>query len=218
MLVADVTPTHVGQLSPDGQWRWDGAAWRPVSAPLPAWASTKLRSTATWAAVAFVLAIGLLADQALRTGTFGLAASLTFLLVALAAGESLAAVAGRHRRRPAARGRGLAGGARFDLRPGRERRGRALVPRRYPAVRGRRFCRPPDPPIARSRQLCRSLCPRHLDRLAHRRPVGRAPGVRRPCLCIFLQPEHRPRALSARRLLHHGRLVRRGGTAAPGRV
>jgi len=82
--VADVTPTHVGQLSPDGRWRWDGAAWRPVATDLPAWASTKLRSTATWAALAFVVATGLLADQALRTGKFGLAASVTFLIGAFA--------------------------------------------------------------------------------------------------------------------------------------
>jgi len=82
--VADVTPTPVGQLSPDGRWRWDGAAWRPVATDLPAWASTKLRSTATWAALAFVVATGLLADQALRTGKFSLAASVTFLIGAFA--------------------------------------------------------------------------------------------------------------------------------------
>jgi len=80
--VADVTPALVGQLSPDGRWRWDGTAWRPVSADLPAWASTKLRTTATWSAVGLVVAIGLVADQALRTGRFGLAASLTFLIAA----------------------------------------------------------------------------------------------------------------------------------------
>ena len=84
LLVADVTPTEVGQLSPDGRWRWDGAAWRPVSVVLPAWAGTKLRSTATWASVAFVLAVGLTADQAFRTGKFGLATSLTFVIGAFA--------------------------------------------------------------------------------------------------------------------------------------
>ncbi len=83
-LVADVTPTPVGQLSPDGRWRWDGAAWRPLAADLPAWASTKLRSTATWAAVAFVLAAGVMADQALRNGKFGLATSFTLLIAAFA--------------------------------------------------------------------------------------------------------------------------------------
>jgi hypothetical protein len=83
-LVADVIPTHVGQLSPDGRWRWDGTAWRAVAAPLPPWASLKLRAGATWAAVAFAFLIGLFADQALRNGRFGLAASLTFVIAAVA--------------------------------------------------------------------------------------------------------------------------------------
>jgi hypothetical protein len=74
----------VGQLSPDGRWRWDGAAWRPVATDLPSWASVRLRATATWATVAFVLLIGLIADQALRTGKFGLAASLTLAIAAVA--------------------------------------------------------------------------------------------------------------------------------------
>ncbi len=39
---------------------------------------------ATWAALASALIVGLLADQALRSGTFGLAASLTFVAAALA--------------------------------------------------------------------------------------------------------------------------------------
>jgi hypothetical protein len=81
--VADVTPVHVGQLSPDGRWRWDGTAWQP-HVPSPAWLSTSLRSGATWASVVAVLLIGLLVDQWLRTGTFGIAASLAFIVAALA--------------------------------------------------------------------------------------------------------------------------------------
>jgi len=81
--VADVTPVQVGQLSPDGRWRWDGTAWQPVI-PTPTWLSTTLRSRATWATVGAVLLIGLLADQWLRTGSFGIAASLTFIFGALA--------------------------------------------------------------------------------------------------------------------------------------
>ncbi|HEY3085121.1 MAG TPA: DUF4173 domain-containing protein, partial [Candidatus Dormibacteraeota bacterium] len=66
-------------------WRWDGTAWRPVSeAPLPAWSSVKLRSNATWAAVVAALLVGLAADQALRNGRFGLAASTTFIGAAFA--------------------------------------------------------------------------------------------------------------------------------------
>jgi hypothetical protein len=83
--VADASPTQVGQLSPDGRWRWDGTAWRPVSeAPLPAWSSPKLRANATWAAVVASLLLGFVADQALRNGRFGLAASATFIAAALA--------------------------------------------------------------------------------------------------------------------------------------
>jgi hypothetical protein len=77
--VADTTPAHVGQLSADRLWRWDGTAWVPVEpAPVPAWAATAIRRHATWAAPVAALAVGVLADQALRTGTFGLAATLTF--------------------------------------------------------------------------------------------------------------------------------------------
>ena len=80
--MADVTPVHVGQVSPDGRWRWDGTAWQP-HIPNPAWLSTRLRSHATWASVAVAVLIGLLVDQWLRTGTFGIAASLTFIAAAL---------------------------------------------------------------------------------------------------------------------------------------
>ena len=83
--MSDATPTHVGQLSPDGRWRWDGRTWRSADAtPPPAWATAKLRSSATWAAPIAALAVGILADQSLRTGTFGLAASLTLIAAAVA--------------------------------------------------------------------------------------------------------------------------------------
>ncbi len=82
--MADVSPARVGQLSPDGLWRWDGAAWRPVSAPLPAWATARVRTNATWAAVMAAVMVGLAADQALRNGSSGVAAALTFAIAALA--------------------------------------------------------------------------------------------------------------------------------------
>ena len=55
-----------------------------VPAPLPPWASVKLRGQASWLMLAAALLIGLVADQALRTGTFGLAASVAIGLIALA--------------------------------------------------------------------------------------------------------------------------------------
>ena len=82
--MADVTPTHVGQVSADGRWRWDGSAWQPVEAlTVPAWAHATVRLNATWAAAGFALLIGLVADQWLRTGVFGLAASATLLIGAV---------------------------------------------------------------------------------------------------------------------------------------
>ena len=84
--MADVTPDRVGQLSPDGRWRWDGAAWcavEPVS--LPAWASTRVAWSAGSTAVAAALVVGLLADQAMRTGRIGLGATLTSMVGALVA-------------------------------------------------------------------------------------------------------------------------------------
>src|SRR5256886_7654370 len=79
----------IGQLSPDGRFRWDGTAWMPtaepyVPAPLPAWASVKVRGRASWLMLAAALLIGLVSDQALRTGTFGLAASAAIVLIAVA--------------------------------------------------------------------------------------------------------------------------------------
>jgi len=77
--------THIGQLSSDGLWRWDGASWRPAApGPLPRWLNRELKGKATWLTLVAALAVGLVADQALRVGTFGLAASLTLALIALA--------------------------------------------------------------------------------------------------------------------------------------
>ena len=81
--MADVTPAPVGQLSADGRWRWDGAAWQPVIRS-PSWANTTLRARATWATVVAALLVGLLADQWLRTGAFGLAGSATLIVAAVA--------------------------------------------------------------------------------------------------------------------------------------
>ena len=80
--MADVTPAHPGQLSADGRWRWDGAAWQPVI-PSPSWATTTLRSRATWATLVAALVVGFLADQWLRSGAFGLAASATLIAGAI---------------------------------------------------------------------------------------------------------------------------------------
>jgi uncharacterized protein DUF4153 len=84
-FMADVS---TGLLSPDGRWRWDGTAWRSTAAPsdplsMPVWASIKLRADATWPMLGAALAVGLISDQALRAGTFGLAASATVALLPL---------------------------------------------------------------------------------------------------------------------------------------
>jgi Domain of unknown function (DUF4173) len=85
VLMSGEAYSHIGQLSSDGQWRWDGASWRPVVArPLPQWFNLKLKAEATWLTLAAAVAAGLVADQALRSGTFGLAASLTLALIAFA--------------------------------------------------------------------------------------------------------------------------------------
>jgi hypothetical protein len=81
--------THVGRLSPDGRWRWDGSTWAPVApgaavSPPPAWASLAVRAQATWWVVAAALIVGLATDQALRVGVFGLGASLAIAGTALA--------------------------------------------------------------------------------------------------------------------------------------
>jgi hypothetical protein len=61
---------------------------------LPGWINLKLRSHASWAAVAGAVLAGLLADQALRSGSFGLAASATVVAGAF----MLATVGGLKRR------------------------------------------------------------------------------------------------------------------------
>jgi hypothetical protein len=81
--------SHVGQLSTDGKWRWDGFSWQPASSaptyhPLPQWLSMKLRANATWLSLAAAVVIGLTVDQALRAGAFGLAATATIAFTALA--------------------------------------------------------------------------------------------------------------------------------------
>ena len=77
--------SHIGQLSSDGNWRWDGGSWRPVvPRPLPHWLNLKLKSESTWLTLVAAVATGLVADQAVRSGTFGLAASLTLALIAFA--------------------------------------------------------------------------------------------------------------------------------------
>jgi len=50
---------------------------------MPAWASIKLRADATWPLLGAALVVGLIGDQALRTGTFGLAASVAVALLPL---------------------------------------------------------------------------------------------------------------------------------------
>src|SRR5580698_3953919 len=77
--------SHIGQLSSDGMWRWDGASWRRVvPRALRGWLNRKLEARATWLTLVAAVAVGLVADQALRVATFGLAASLTLALIALA--------------------------------------------------------------------------------------------------------------------------------------
>src|SRR5579859_2025351 len=92
-MVSDAGSNYVGQLSADGRWRWDGAAWTPVASAsglgLPAWLNLRMRASPTWAMVISAVVIGLLVDQALRAGTFGLAAVATIvgasLLIAIVA-------------------------------------------------------------------------------------------------------------------------------------
>ena len=81
--MSDDAGAHIGQLSPDRTWRWDGTAWMPVNVKVPAWASLKLRVRPTWRVVASALAVGLLADQALRVGSVGLGASVALACVTL---------------------------------------------------------------------------------------------------------------------------------------
>src|SRR5258708_28523080 len=85
VLMSGESYSHIGQLSSDGLWRWDGASWSPVvPRALPRWLNRDLKARATWLTLSASLGVGLVADEALRVGTFGLAASLTLALVALA--------------------------------------------------------------------------------------------------------------------------------------
>src|SRR5487761_152371 len=81
--MSDDAARSFGQLSPDRRWRWDGVAWTPAPAALPAWASFKLRAQPTWTVVASALVVGLAADQALRVGTLGLGASVAVVCATL---------------------------------------------------------------------------------------------------------------------------------------
>jgi len=83
------TPSHVGSLSPDGKWRWDGKSWQPTLAvgrapTSPAWLSLDLKARATPVTLALALLVGLVSDQWLRVGTFGLGGSLTVAIAAVA--------------------------------------------------------------------------------------------------------------------------------------
>jgi uncharacterized protein DUF4153 len=88
--VSDTGSNFVGQLSPDGRWRWDGAAWQPTAprpeAGYPPWLNLRIKGVATPAMLVSAVSIGLLADQALRTGTFGIAAALTLAVAAMLLG------------------------------------------------------------------------------------------------------------------------------------
>ncbi len=73
--MSDDAASHIGQLSPDRRWRWDGKAWTPTHLRLPAWARLQLRARPTWIALCSALFVGLFADQAIRVGAFGLGTS-----------------------------------------------------------------------------------------------------------------------------------------------
>ena len=81
--MSDDAAAHIGQLSTDKRWRWDGAVWRSTlddlpSTTVPAWISLRLRSQASWTTVVTVVVVGLIVDQFLRSGGVGLGASATF--------------------------------------------------------------------------------------------------------------------------------------------
>ena len=87
-LMSEEAAAHVGRLSADRRWRWDGKTWHPATdevaaVTVPPWGSLALRSPATLPMVVAVLMVGLIADQFLRAGTVGLGASLTFAAAAL---------------------------------------------------------------------------------------------------------------------------------------
>jgi hypothetical protein len=91
--MSEAGASYVGRRSADGRWRWDGKAWQPVTSeaqPGPAWLDVGLTRVASWRALAGALIVGLIADQALRSGAFGSAASL-----AVAAGAPILVFTGR---------------------------------------------------------------------------------------------------------------------------
>ena len=79
--MADVTPARPGELL--------------AVEPLPAWASARVRYNATWSAIVLALLVGLVADQALRVGAFGLGASARLGLAALIQVRGVQRVEGR---------------------------------------------------------------------------------------------------------------------------
>lgn len=86
--MADEAAGYVGQLSADRKWRWDGASWRPVEADslrwqAPPWASLRVRRAATLASFGGALLIGLITDQAIRSGAIGLGSSLALMFATL---------------------------------------------------------------------------------------------------------------------------------------
>ncbi len=85
--MSDAGSVRPGELSPDGKWRWDGRSWQPaggsVAGAPPLWANLRLKRHAGWTALVGALLVGLLADQALRAGSFGLAASASLVAAAL---------------------------------------------------------------------------------------------------------------------------------------
>jgi Domain of unknown function (DUF4173) len=88
--MTDDAAVPIGMLSPDRRWRWDGTAWTPAPEalprllPLPAWARVRISYQATWWAACAALLVGLVADQWLRVGAFGIGASLAIACTALA--------------------------------------------------------------------------------------------------------------------------------------
>src|SRR5438309_3731298 len=84
--MSDDATAHIGRLSPDRKWRWDGTDWTPVPdlpVSMPPWLNPRLRSRATSTTIAAVLVVGLIADQFLRSGGVGLGASATFGIAAV---------------------------------------------------------------------------------------------------------------------------------------
>ena len=83
---------EVGELSPDGRWRWDGERWVSAAAAADTWTDrvagkiTDLRVArpAGWSVLPLLMVSGALTDLALRSSHVGVAASL--LLTSVCAG------------------------------------------------------------------------------------------------------------------------------------